>query len=166
MAERFIERLMYSTRWILAPIYLGLSLALVALAIKFFQEVIHVLTDVTVLPEADLILIILSLIDIALVSGLIVMVMFTSYENFVSRLDIRESTEKLEWLGTLDTNSLKNKVAASIVAISSIHLLKVFMNASNIDNDKLLWYVVIHLTFVISAVAMGMLDKITRKSPK
>ena len=155
MAERFIERLMYSTRWILAPIYLGLSLALVALAIKFFQEVIHVLTDVTVLPEADLILIILSLIDIALVSGLIVMVMFTSYENFVSRLDIRESTEKLEWLGTLDTNSLKNKVAASIVAISSIHLL-----------DKLLWYVVIHLTFVISAVAMGMLDKITRKSPK
>ncbi len=166
MAERFIERLMYSTRWILAPIYLGLSLALVALAIKFFQEVIHVLTDVTVLPEADLILIILSLIDIALVSGLIVMVMFTSYENFVSRLDIRESTEKLEWLGTLDTNSLKNKVAASIVAISSIHLLKVFMNASNIDNDKLLWYVVIHLTFVISAVAMGMLDKITRKTPK
>jgi uncharacterized protein (TIGR00645 family) len=166
VAERFIERLMYSTRWILAPIYLGLSLALVALAIKFFQEVIHVLTDVTVLPEADLILIILSLIDIALVSGLIVMVMFTSYENFVSRLDIRESTEKLEWLGTLDTNSLKNKVAASIVAISSIHLLKVFMNASNIDNDKLLWYVVIHLTFVISAVAMGMLDKITRKSPK
>ncbi|NRP27213.1 hypothetical protein XMD420_000815 [Marinobacterium sp. xm-d-420] len=166
MAERFIERLMYSTRWILAPIYLGLSLALVALAIKFFQEVIHVLTDVSVLPEADLILIILSLIDIALVSGLIVMVMFTSYENFVSRLDIRESTEKLEWLGTLDTNSLKNKVAASIVAISSIHLLKVFMNASNIDNDKLLWYVVIHLTFVISAVAMGMLDKITRKSPK
>jgi len=166
VAERFIERLMYSTRWILAPIYLGLSLALVALAIKFFQEVIHVLTDVTVLPEADLILIILSLIDIALVSGLIVMVMFTSYENFVSRLDIRESTEKLEWLGTLDTNSLKNKVAASIVAISSIHLLKVFMNASNIDNDKLLWYVVIHLTFVISAVAMGMLDKITRKTPK
>jgi len=166
VAERFIERLMYSTRWILAPIYLGLSLALVALAIKFFQEVIHVLTDVTVLPEADLILIILSLIDIALVSGLIVMVMFTSYENFVSRLDIRESTEKLEWLGTLDTNSLKNKVAASIVAISSIHLLKVFMNASNIDNDKLLWYVVIHLTFVISAVAMGMLDKITRKPPK
>jgi len=166
VAERFIERLMYSTRWILAPIYLGLSLALVALAIKFFQEVIHVLTDVTVLPEADLILITLSLIDIALVSGLIVMVMFTSYENFVSRLDIRESTEKLEWLGTLDTNSLKNKVAASIVAISSIHLLKVFMNASNIDNDKLLWYLVIHLTFVISAVAMGMLDKITRKSPK
>jgi uncharacterized protein (TIGR00645 family) len=161
--ERFVERLMYATRWILAPIYLGLSLALVALAVKFFQEIWHLLAHVTEVPEADIVLVVLSLIDIALVSGLIVMVMFTSYENFVSRMDIHEDTEKLDWLGTLDTNSLKNKVAASIVAISSIHLLKIFMNAASIDNEKLLWYVVIHLTFVISAFAMGYLDKMTHK---
>jgi uncharacterized protein (TIGR00645 family) len=111
------------------------------------------------ISEADLVLVVLSLIDIALVSGLIVMVMFTSYENFVSRIDLSEKSESLSWLGTLDTNSLKNKVAASIVAISSIHLLKIFMNAANVDNDKLLWYVVMHITFVISAVAMGLLDK-------
>jgi uncharacterized protein (TIGR00645 family) len=134
-------------------------LAIVALAIKFFQEILHVLPNILAMTEADLVLVVLSLIDIALVSGLIVMVMFTSYENFVSRIDLSEHTESLSWLGTLDTNSLKTKVAASIVAISSIHLLKIFMNASNVDNQKLLWYVVIHMTFVVSAVAMGLLDK-------
>jgi uncharacterized protein (TIGR00645 family) len=162
--EKLIERAMYASRWLLAPIYLGLSLTLIALGLKFFQEVFHLLPQVFAMTEAEIILIVLSLIDIALVSGLIVMVMFSSYENFVSRLDMDEETEKLSWLGTLDTNSLKNKVAASIVAISSIHLLKVFMNAENIDQDKLLWYVIIHITFVISAVAMGLLDKATKKS--
>lgn len=157
--EKMVERAMYATRWLLAPIYLGLSLAIVALAIKFFQEILHVLPNILAMTEADLVLVVLSLIDIALVSGLIVMVMFTSYENFVSRIDLSEHTESLSWLGTLDTNSLKTKVAASIVAISSIHLLKIFMNASNVDNQKLLWYVVIHMTFVVSAVAMGLLDK-------
>jgi uncharacterized protein (TIGR00645 family) len=157
--EKMVERAMYAARWLLAPIYLGLSLAIVALAIKFFQEILHVLPNILAMTEADLVLVVLSLIDIALVSGLIVMVMFTSYENFVSRIDLSEHTESLSWLGTLDTNSLKTKVAASIVAISSIHLLKIFMNASNVDNQKLLWYVVIHMTFVVSAVAMGLLDK-------
>ncbi|HSG59818.1 MAG TPA: TIGR00645 family protein [Pseudomonadales bacterium] len=161
--EKLIERAMYASRWLLAPIYLGLSLTLIALGLKFFQEVFHLMPQVFVMKEAEIILIVLSLIDIALVSGLIVMVMFSSYENFVSRLDMNDETEKLSWLGTLDTNSLKNKVAASIVAISSIHLLKVFMNAENINETKLLWYVIIHITFVISAVAMGLLDKATKK---
>jgi uncharacterized protein (TIGR00645 family) len=161
--DAIVERIMYASRWLLAPIYLGLSLALVALGIKFFQEIFHVLPHIFEMSEADLVLVVLSLIDIALVSGLIIMVMFTSYENFVSRIDLSDDTEKLSWLGTLDTSTLKSKVAASIVAISSIHLLKIFVNAANVENDKLLWYVVIHITFVISAVAMGLLDKSTRK---
>ena len=161
--DAIVERIMYASRWLLAPIYIGLSLALVALGIKFFQEIFHVLPHVIQIGEADLVLVVLSLIDIALVAGLIIMVMFTSYENFVSRIDLSGDTEKLSWLGTLDTNTLKSKVAASIVAISSIHLLKIFVNAANVENDKLLWYVLIHLTFVISAVAMGLLDKSTRK---
>lgn len=161
--EAWVERVMYASRWLLAPIYIGLSLALVALGIKFFQELFHLLPHVLEISEADIVLVVLSLIDIALVSGLIIMVMFTSYENFVSQIDLKEGTEKLAWLGTLDTSSLKSKVAASIVAISSIHLLKIFMNATNIDNDKLMWYVIIHLTFVISAFAMGTLDKSSRK---
>lgn len=162
MLEKTIERFMYSARWILAPIYLGLSLALLALGIKFFQEVFHVLPNIFQIAEADLVLVVLSLIDMALVGGLIVMVMLSSYESFVSRLDLGGDGEKLGWLGKMDYSSLKNKVASSIVAISSIHLLKVFMNTPNTDNDKLMWYVLIHLTFVASAFGMGILDKFTR----
>ena len=161
--ENFIERLMYSARWIMAPIYLGLSLALIALGIKFFQEIFHILPIIFSMKEVELILVILSLIDLTLVGGLIVMVMFSGYENFVSRLDLEGHDDKLGWLGKLDAGSLKNKVAASIVAISSIHLLKVFMNTENIANDKIQWYLVIHITFVLSAFAMGYLDKLLRK---
>ena len=115
------------------------------------------------MKEVELVLVVLSLIDIALVGGLIVMVMFSGYENFVSRLDLEGNDDKLSWLGKLDSGSLKNKVAASIVAISSIHLLKVFMNTESIANDKLQWYLLIHITFVLSAFAMGYLDKVLRK---
>jgi uncharacterized protein (TIGR00645 family) len=160
--ERFIENAMYASRWLLAPIYFGLSIALLALALKFFQEVFHILPNVFAMTEANLILVLLSLIDMALVGGLLVMVMLSGYENFVSQLNIREGTEKLSWLGKMDSSSLKMKVAASIVAISSIHLLKVFMDAKNIPESKLMWYVIIHLTFVGSAFAMGYLDKLTK----
>lgn len=162
--ERFIERLLYRARWILAPIYLGLSFALIALGIKFFQEVIHLLLHLLELKEADMILVVLSLIDMAMVGGLIVMVMMSGYENFVSQLDVAEGEEKLGWLGKMDSSSLKSKIAASIVAISSIHLLKVFMNAPNTANDKIMWYVILHMTFVISAFGMGLLDSITNRS--
>ena len=160
--ERFIENAMYASRWILAPIYFGLSLGLLALALKFFQEVFHVIPNVFALTESDLILVILSLIDMALVGGLLVMVMISGYENFVSQLDIDDHKEKLSWLGTMDSTSLKMKVAASIVAISSIHLLRVFMDARNIEPQYLMWYVIIHMTFVVSAFAMGYLDKLTK----
>lgn len=162
MLEKIIERGMYASRWLLAPIYFGLSLTLLALVLKFFQELAHLLPHVFEMAEADLVLVILSLVDMALVGGLLVMVMLSSYENFVSQLDIGDETEKLGWLGKMDSSSLKNKVAASIVAISSIHLLKVFMKADTLDPSHLKWYVILHLTFVVSAFAMGMLDKLTK----
>jgi uncharacterized protein (TIGR00645 family) len=160
--EKTIENLLYASRWLLAPIYIGLSLGLVALGIKFFQEMFHILPAVLSMKEADLVLVILSLVDIALVGGLLVMVMFSGYENFVSRMDIKEGSDKLHWLGKLDAGSLKQKVAASIVAISSIHLLKAFMNAPHIDNDKLMWYVIIHMTFVVSALGMALVDRMNQ----
>lgn len=162
MLEKIIERGMYASRWLLAPIYFGLSVTLLALGLKFFQELAHLLPHVFEMAEADLVLVILSLIDMALVGGLLVMVMLSSYENFVSQLDIGDETEKLGWLGKMDSSSLKNKVAASIVAISSIHLLKVFMKADTLDPNHLKWYVILHLTFVASAFAMGILDKLTK----
>ncbi len=162
--EVLIEKTMYRSRWLLAPIYLGLSFALLALGVKFFEEVFfHMLPEILTMKEADVVLSVLSLIDMAMVGGLIVMVMMSGYENFVSQLDVGEDEEKLSWLGTMDSSSLKAKIAASIVAISSIHLLKIFMNAENTPNDKLLWYVVIHLTFVLSAFAMGGLDQLIKK---
>jgi len=161
--ERLVEKLIYRSRWVLAPIYLGLSLAVVALTIKFFQELLHLLFHVLTLQEADMILIVLSLVDLSMVGGLLIMVMMSGYENFVSRLDVDEGEEKLGWLGTMDSSSLKAKIAASIVAISSIHLLKMFMEVRNIDNDKLMWYVIIHLTFVVSAFLMGYLDTKVKK---
>ena len=164
--ERMIETLMYRARWVLAPIYLGLSLALIALGIKFFQEVFHLLAHILELKEASMILIVLSLIDIAMVGGLLVMVMMSGYENFVSQLDVPEGGEKLSWLGKMDSSSLKAKIAASIVAISSIHLLKIFMDAEKVDNDKIMWYILLHLTFVASAFAMGYLDILVRDKSK
>lgn len=156
--EQFVEKLLYRSRWILAPIYLGLSVALVALGIKFFQEAAHLVIHIISLKEAEMVLVVLSLIDMAMVGGLIVMVMMSGYENFVSKLDVGDDDEKLSWLGTMDSSSLKAKIAASIVAISSIHLLKVFMNTEAINNDKIMWYVLLHMTFVVSAFAMGYLD--------
>jgi uncharacterized protein (TIGR00645 family) len=176
--EKLIERMLFSSRWILAPVYLGLSLALIALGITFFVEVFNVFghvfenivshsshaVEVAGTPvrnaEAELVLSLLAMVDLVLVGSLIVMVMFSGYENFVSKLDIDTDGEKLGWLGKLDANSLKLKVASSIVAISSIHLLRAFMDARETPNDKLLWYVIIHLTFVVSALLMGVLDRI------
>jgi uncharacterized protein (TIGR00645 family) len=158
--ERLIEKTLYASRWLLTPIYLGLALTLIALAVKFFQEIFHVFSDIVAINESDLVLSILSLIDMTLVGSLIVMVMFSSYENFVSKIDLDEDDEKLDWLGKLDAGTLKLKVAASIVAISSIHLLQVFMGVTQIDNDKLQWYVIIHMTFVLSALLLAVLDKI------
>jgi len=158
--ERLLEKTLFATRWLLAPIFLGLALAVLALGVKFFQELHHIFTHILAVGEADLVLAILSLIDMALVGSLIVMVMFSGYENFVSRIDLDEGADRLDWLGKLDANTLKLKVAASIVAISSIHLLSKFMEAHSISNDKLMWYVIIHMAFVVSALLLALLDKI------
>jgi uncharacterized protein (TIGR00645 family) len=161
MLERFIERLLYASRWLLAPLYLGLSLGLIALGVKFFEEAFHAITGALTLPEQDLVLMVLAMIDLSLVGSLIVMVMFSGYENFVSRIDAATEKDTLGWLGKLDSGTLKLKVAASIVAISSIHLLRIFMEARSVPNDKIMWYVILHMTFVFSAVLLGVLDRIS-----
>jgi len=160
--EAKLEKALYAARWLLAPLYLGLSLALVLLSIKFFQEVIHLFLTILSTTESEMVLVILSLVDMSLVGGLIIMVMLSGYENFVSQINIDDGEEKLSWLGKLDAGSLKQKVAASIVAISSIHLLQKFMNAEHIDNEKLMWYVLIHITFVLSAIGMAWVDKMNK----
>lgn len=159
--ERALEKLLFASRWLLAPIYIGLSLGLIALGVKFFQEAWHVLSHVFTSTEAELVLTVLAMIDLALVGSLIVMVMLSGYENFVSKIEVAQESGSLDWLGKLDAGTLKLKVAASIVAISSIHLLRVFMDATKIENDKIMWYVILHITFVISALLLGVLDRMS-----
>ncbi|MGB4333451.1 MAG: TIGR00645 family protein [Chromatiaceae bacterium] len=164
MFERWIEKSLFASRWILAPIYLGLTIAMLAVGVKFFQEAFHVLFHVWTMAEADMVLAVLAMIDMVLVASLVVMVMLSGYENFVSQIELADEGKKLDWLGKLDATALKLKVSASIVAISSIHLLQIFMNAQQTPNDKILWYVILHLTFVVSSVLMAVMDRIGHRN--
>jgi uncharacterized protein (TIGR00645 family) len=157
--DRLLERALFASRWRLAPIYLGLSGLLLLFAIRFARELVHLALEVPSISEVDVVLGALSLIDLALVAGLIVMIMLSGYENFVSRLDIEEAEKAISWLGKLDAGTLKLKVAAYIVAISAIQLLRAYMNINQVSNDKLLWMTIIHLTFVVSAVLLTLMDR-------
>ena len=163
--EMLLERTILLSRWLLAPIYLALAAVLILFTIKAFQEVVHMFAIITTTTEVDLTLSVLALIDMALIANLLVMVILSSYENFVSSLDVAENQEKPYWLGKIDAATLKIKLAVAIVAISSIHLLKAFMTAppqegEKLWNGQLFWLVVIHLTFVISALLMAWIDRI------
>lgn len=159
--EILIERIILSSRWLLVAFYIGLVAALAVYAFSFALKFLKVAQNVFIYDEADMILAMLGLIDAALVASLIVMVMISGYENFVSRFD--NTNADVSFLGKLDAGSLKIKVASSIVAISSIHLLQIFLNANQYDNTKLMWYTLIHLAFVVSAVMLGFLEKLMAK---
>lgn len=159
--EVLIERLILSSRWLLVAFYIGLVAALAVYAVSFVAKFLKVAKNVFTYDEADMILAMLGLIDAALVASLIVMVMISGYENFVSRFD--DTNSDVSFLGKLDAGSLKIKVASSIVAISSIHLLQIFLNAHQYENSKLMWYTLIHLAFVASAVMLGFLERLTSK---
>jgi uncharacterized protein (TIGR00645 family) len=158
--ESLIERMLFASRWLLVPLYVGLAAFLVLIAVQFFREMLHVVGAMTTLTATELVLVALSLVDLVLVASLVVMVMLSGYENFVSKLDIAATQVNLAWLGKLDAGSLKLKVAASIVAISSIHLLGAFMEAETVPNDKLMWLVIMHLTFVVSALLLTIMDRL------
>src|SRR6195952_1720879 len=159
--EILVERIILSSRWILVVFYVGLAAALALYGLSFLYKFYKVALGVFTLDEADMILAMLGLIDAALVASLIVMVMISGYENFVSRFDeADENDDEVSFLGKLDSGSLKIKVASSIVAISSIHLLQVFLNMSQYDNAQIMWMTLMHLTFVVSALMLGFLEKI------
>jgi uncharacterized protein (TIGR00645 family) len=160
--EAAIERLIMSARWLLVIFYGGLGLALVVYAVSFVLKFLKVAGGVFELDEDEMILAMLGLIDAALVASLLVMVMISSYENYVSRFE--NAAVELSWLGKLDSGSLKIKVAASIVAISSIHLLQVFLNATQYTTEKIILFMALHLTFVVSALLLAWVDRISSKT--
>nr|WP_222858747.1 TIGR00645 family protein [Rhizobium mesosinicum] len=161
-----VERIILSSRWLLVVFYIGLVLALAVYAVSFASKFLKVAGSVFELDEAEMILAMLGLIDAALVASLIVMVMISGYENFVSRFDEAEKEGEVSFLGKLDSGSLKIKVASSIVAISSIHLLQVFLNVNQYDDGKIMWLTLMHLAFVVSALMLGFLEKLMSVTSK
>lgn len=158
--ERLIERILFASRWLMAPLFLGLAALLVLLVIQFGVEWVALARNMLHAEEHDVVVGTLTLVDLVLVASLVVMVMLSGYENFVSKIDAATAGERLSWLMKLDTGSIKVKVLSSIVAISAIDLLKAFFDVEAIADDKLMWLVLIHLTFVVTAIMLTLLDRI------
>jgi uncharacterized protein (TIGR00645 family) len=164
--ETAVERTLFASRWLMAPIYLGLSLALILLLYQFGRELLHLFSDLPNLDQNDIILGVLSLIDLSLAGNLLLIVIFSGYENFVSKMDTGDHEDQPDWKGSVDFSALKLKLIASIVAISGIHLLKVFMDVGKIPSDQIMWMVIIHLVFVVSGVLLALMDKIAVAAKK
>ena len=162
--ELMMEHLMFSSRWLLAPLYLGLLLGLVILVLKFFQEFWHLATTISDASLQETTIGILEILDITLLGNLILIVIFSGYENFVSKISIAsESEDRPSWMGKVDFSGLKIKLIGSLVAISVIQLLAVFLDPGMIDPDQVVWMIAIHLTFVVSGVLFAVMDFIADK---
>ena len=162
--EHAFETLLFASRWLMAPFYFGLVVALVALLYVFGHETLTATLKLSELKETDIIVWVLSLIDLSLMANLLLMVIFSGYENFVSKMDVAEHPDRPAWMGKIDFSGMKLKLIASIIAISAIHLLRAFMEVESMDKTNLQWMVIIHLTFVASGVLLALMDWITSRS--
>jgi uncharacterized protein (TIGR00645 family) len=172
--ETAFERLLFQSRWLMAPFYAGLAVALLMLLVVFVRDLIYYVPQAFAVGSGmssnDAILAVLTLVDLSLAGNLLLIVMFSGYENFVSKLDLEGEQDRPPWMGTVDFSGLKMKLIASIVAISGIQLLKFFMNIGKdgapIDTQEAMWGVIIHLTFVSSGVLLALMDWLTSKTDK
>ena len=164
--EKAFEAGLFASRWVLAPFYGGLALTLVVLFIKFAQEFWHVASTAVTASESSVILGVLTLVDLTLTASLLVIVIFSGYENFVSKIDHTNHRDWPEWMGTIDFTGLKLKLLSSIVAISAVQLLKQFMSMNKVSDRELMWYVVIHVVFVASSVLLALSDRIAGHGDK
>ena len=169
--EHALELLMFNSRWLLAPFYLGLVFSIALLLIKFGQEFLHMLPAIFTMSESAVILAILTLVDMSLVANLLIIIIFSGYENFVSKINVADHEDRPEWMGKVDFSGLKVKLIASIVAISAIELLKAFVNVSHIGvaaesgtwtvgDKQLAWKVGIHFVLIVSGVLFALMDRI------
>ncbi|MGH1470241.1 MAG: TIGR00645 family protein [Cellvibrionaceae bacterium] len=168
--ESGLESLIFRSRWLLAPFYLGLVISILLLFIKFAQEAWHLASHVFTASESDVIIGILALVDMSLVGSLLLMIIFSGYEIFISKIDIHDHEDKPEWMGKVNFSGLKLKVIGAIVAISAIDLLKTFMNVpdelTDVQARAFMWKVIIHMTFVISGLIFAYMDKVAGDTVK
>jgi uncharacterized protein (TIGR00645 family) len=157
---RPIPRLIFASRWLQLPLYLGLILAQCVYVFKFLKELFHLVTQAPGFSEQQIMLIVLGLIDVVMISNLLIMVIIGGYETFVSRMNLEDHPDQPEWLDHVNASVLKVKLATAIIGISSIHLLKTFINAENYEVKVLMWQTIIHVVFLLSALAIAMTDRL------
>jgi len=161
--ERILENAIFASRWIQVPMYLGLIGALLVVTVKFAIEFVHLVPQIYAASENDVIVAVLALVDMVLVANLLLMVLFSGYENFVSKLDLKGHEDVPTWLGRIDVSGLKLRLIASIVAISSIQLLKGFLNVGTLGDRELMWMTGVHITFVVSGVLLALMDRLSER---
>lgn len=161
--KSFIKNIIIGSRWLLVPLYLGMTFSMVVFVIKFFQELAHLVRGAFLLDEAEILLHVLSLIDIVLVANLVIMVIISGYETFVSPLKLKgkDNEERPGWLSTLDPGTVKIKLASSVVGISLIHILTMYLKIDNFTTEKILWSTIIHIVFLITALFLAFVDRLT-----
>ena len=155
-----MESVIFASRWLQAPLYLGLIVAQGVYVFQFMHELALLVTRAGSLGENDIMLIVLGLIDVVMIANLLIMVIVGGYETFVSRLDLENHPDQPEWLSHVNAGVLKVKLATALIGISSIHLLKTFINAAHVEDRVILWQVAIHLSFLVSAIAIAATDRI------
>ena len=164
-ATKFMEHLIFWSRWLQAPLYLGLILAQAVYVYQFMHELAHLVTHVQKMNETDIMLIVLGLIDVVMIANLLIMVIIGGYETFVSRLRTLEGhPDQPSWLSHVNASVLKTKLATALIGISSIHLLKTFINAEHVSDRVITFQIIIHTVFLLSALAMALTDKIMTSS--
>lgn len=152
----------FSSRWLQAPLYIGLIVVQCIYLYEFLKELTHLFSDVRKMAEADIMLVALGLIDVVMISNLLIMVIIGGYETFVSRLKMDEHPDSPEWLSHVNANTMKIKLALALIGISSIHLLKTFINVHKIPDREILWQVVIHAIFLLSAFFLAYTSRISQ----
>jgi uncharacterized protein (TIGR00645 family) len=163
---KFLSTILFGSRWLQVPLYLGLIAAQLVYVVHFMVELQHLVAGTLTLTEESIMLIVLGLIDVVMISNLLIMVIVGGYETFVSRLNLEGHPDEPEWLSHVNANVLKVKLATAIIGISSIHLLKTFINAPNLADKVLLWQTVIHMAFIVSAVSIAYIDKLMPHAAK
>ena len=157
-------QLIFWSRWLQAPLYLGLIVAQCVYVYLFGKELVHLVAGADELGETGIMLMVLGLIDVVMIANLLIMVIIGGYETFVSRLNIREHPDQPEWLSHVNAATMKIKLSMALIGISSVHLLKTFINAENMTEATMKWQVIIHITFIVSAIAMAYTDRIMTKT--
>ena len=160
----FIEKIIFASRWLQSPIYILLTLILIAFTYEIAKEILHLFSNLDTFTEENLVVLALTLCDAVLVANLVVVVIISGYENFVSKIFIAQNKSQPLWIKRLSPNAVKMKIAGSIIAISSISLLKQFLEASKIPDRELLWGAIIHIIFVISALLIAVIGYIEKRS--